>query len=610
MAARTIPPRSQVAVNRLWNAESVFPNRDAWRAELQAVSGALPQLTAFPGTLGQSPARLAEWFEVSSALRRRVSKLFFYARMSQACDTGDQEAIGMTGQASGLGSRLGAARSFATPEMLTIGETTLIQWCEQEPRLAPYRHYFANLFRQQQHVRSAEVEEVLALAREPFDQVDNTEEMLTSADTQFDPVRISPRKTAPLAQSNISTYLDNPDREIRRQAWENYADGYLRLKNTLTSNYLAAVKRDVFLARARRYDSALGASLFTDNIPQAVFDNLITTYRSNIPTWHKYWAIRRKALGVDTLHPYDIWAPLTSKPPVVRYEQAVEWICAAMKPLGDDYVRAVRRGSLEDRWVDVYPTQGKAQGAFSFGTYDTYPFIMMSYDDNLGAMSTLSHELGHSMHSYLTNKTQPYVYSDYSLFVAEVASNFHQAMTRAYLFKTNNDPRFQINILEEAMNNLHRYFFIMPTLARFELEVHTRIETGKAVTAGDLIALMVDLFAEGYGSEMHIDRERVGITWAQFGHLYNNYYVFQYATGISAAHHLSRRILDGVPGAAENYVKFLSAGNSLYPADALKLAGVDMTRPDAVETTFGILAGYVDKLGELTGELTSQRSAR
>ncbi len=602
MAARTIPPRSEVAVNRLWNAESVFPNREAWRGELQAISEALPQLASFPGTLKQSPSRLAEWFEVSSALKRRMSKLFFYARMSQACDTGDQEATGMTGQASGLGSRLGAATSFAVPEMLAIGEASLMQWCEQESRLAQYKHFFADLFRQQQHVRSAEVEELLALAREPFDQVDNTEEMITSADMQFEPVRVSPRKTTPLAQSNISTYLDNPDREIRRQAWENYADGYLRLRNVLTSNYLASVKRDVFLARGRRYGSALDASLFADNIPQAVFDNLIATYRRNIPTWHKYWAIRRKALGVETLNPYDIWAPLTSKPPVVRYEKAVEWICEGLKPLGKEYVEAVRRGCLEDRWVDVYPTQGKSQGAFSYGTYDTYPFIMMSYDDNLGAMSTLAHELGHSMHSYLTRKTQPYVYGDYSLFVAEVASNFNQAMTRAHLFKTHPDPVFQINIIEEAMNNLHRYFFIMPTLARFELEVHTRIEAGKSVTSGDLISLMVDLFAEGYGSEMHIDRERVGITWAQFGHLYNNYYVFQYATGISAAHHLSRRILDGVPDAAENYVKFLSTGSSLYPVDALKLAGVDMAQPDAVETTFGILAGYVDKLGELTGK--------
>ncbi|MEZ4671764.1 MAG: M3 family oligoendopeptidase [Anaerolineae bacterium] len=379
---------------------------------------------------------------------------------------------------------------------------------------------------------------------------------------------------------------------------ENYADTYLSFKNTLTSNYLASVKRDVFLARARNYKGALEASLFQNNIGREVFDNLIATYRKNIPTWHKYWAIRRKALGVDTLNPYDIWAPIAKKPPKVPYKKAVAWICEGMKPLGKAYVDALRRGCLEERWVDVYPNKGKSAGAFSFGTYDTHPFIMMSYDDGLGALSTLAHELGHSMHSYHSSK-QPYIYADYSLFVAEVASNFNQAMTRAHLFKTNSDPDFQIAVIEEAMNNLHRYFFIMPTLARFELEVHERIERGEAVTADDLITLMTDLFSEGYGKEMHVDRERVGITWAQFGHLYANYYVYQYATGISAAHALSGRILDGVPGAAENYIKFLSAGSSLYPVDALKLGGVDMATPEAVERTFAVLASYVDRLEKL-----------
>jgi oligoendopeptidase F len=448
-------------------------------------------------------------------------------------------------------------------------------------------------------VRSAEVEEVLAMAGEPFGQTDNTYDMLTDADLQFKPVVVNGEEM-PLAQSTIDTFLDGADRDARRQAWENYADTYLSMKNTLTSNYLASAKRDVFYARARNYGTALEASLFQNNIPKEVFHNLIDTYRKNIPTWHKYWAIRRKALGVETLEPYDIWAPIAKKPPVVSYEQAVQWISEGMQPLGKDYVGVLRNGCLEERWVDVYPTKGKSAGAFSFGTYDTAPYIMMSFDDSLGAMSTLAHELGHSMHSYLTRKTQPFVYGDYSLFVAEVASNFNQAMTRANLFKVNSDADFQIAVIEEAMSNLHRYFFIMPTLARFELEVHTRIEDGKSVTAGDLIGLMADLFSEGYGSEMHVDRDRVGITWAQFGHLYANYYVYQYATGISAAHALAGRIQDGMPHAVENYLKFLSSGSSVYPVDALKLAGVDMATPEAVERTFEVLAGYVDKLGELT----------
>lgn len=594
-----VPPRSQVAKEHTWNAESVFPSHDAWAAELAAVSDALSTLTPFQGALN-SVQTLADWLETSEALHRRVDTLMFYARMSQAVETTNQTAIGMSGQAGALASRFGAAASFALPEILALGEATVMGWVKSEPRLSIYAQAFGDLFRKQQHVRSAEVEEVLALTQEPFGQVDNTEEMLTGADLKFRAATTSGGEQIELSQGNLETLLESPDREARRTAWEAYQDGYLAYKNTLASNYIASVKRDVFYMRTRRYPSSLGAALFAENIPTEVYTNLIETYKKNLPTWHKYWAIRRKALGVETLNPYDIWAPLTTQSPVVSYQQAVDWICEGMEPLGEAYVDALRQGCLQDRWVDIYPNQAKTSGAFSYGTYDTHPFIMMSFDNGLSAMSTLAHELGHSMHSYYTRKNQPFVYGDYSLFAAEVASNFNQAMVRANLFKTQDDRNFQIAIIEEAMNNIHRYFFIMPTLSRFELEVHERVEQGKGVTADDMIGLMADLFSEGYGGEMHIDRDRVGITWAQFGHLYSNFYVFQYATGISAAHALAGRILEGAPGAADDYLKFLSAGSSLYPVDALQMAGVDMRTPEAVERTFAVLADYVDRLEQLT----------
>ena len=594
-----VPPRSQIAKEHTWNAESVYPSPEAWAEELKAVSDALPTLTPFQGNLN-SAAALADWLETSEGLVRRMYNLVFYARMSQAVETSNQAAGSMSGQAMSFASRLGASLAFAQPEILALGESTVMEWVRSEPRLSAYEHYFSDLFRQQQHVRSGEVEEVLAMAGEPFSQIDNTEEMLTAADLKFGKVTTSSGEQIELSQGNIDTFMEDPDREARRTAWEAYQDGYLAMKNTLASNYLASVKRDVFYARTRRYASSLEAALFTDNIPTEVYYNLIETYKKHIPTWHRYWAVRRKALGVETLHPYDIWAPLTEQKPVVSYEQAVDWICEGMGPLGDEYVSALRQGCLQDRWVDIYPNQAKTSGAFSYGTYDTYPFIMMSYDNGLSAMSTLAHELGHSMHSYYTQHNQPFAYSDYPLFLAEVASNFNQAMVRANLFKTNNDPNFQIAVIEEAMNNIHRYFFIMPTLSRFELEVHERIECGEGVTADDMIELMADLFSEGYGSEMHVDRERVGITWAQFGHLYRNFYVFQYATGISAAHALAGRILEGTPGAADRYLKFLSAGSSVYAANTLEMAGVDMRTPEAVEQTFAVLADYVDRLADLT----------
>lgn len=595
-----VPPRSQIAQEHTWNAESVYTTPQDWATELKAVSDALPTLRSFQGKLDNANT-LADWLETSESLARRVNKLTFYARMSQAVETTNQEAIGMVGQAGALASRFGASVAFAQPEILARGEATVMGWVRSEPRLSIYAHAFGDLFRQQQHVRSGEVEEVLAMASEPFAQVDNTEEMLTSADLKFRTVTTPSGEQIELSQGNINTLLESSDREVRRTAWEAYQDGYLAMKNTLASNYLASVKRDVFYMRVRGYASSLDAALFADNIPSEVYFSLIETFKKNIPTWHKYWAIRRKALGVESLHPYDIWAPLTDQKPSVTYQQAVDWICEGMKPLGESYVNALRQGCLQDRWVDIYPNQGKTAGAFSYGTYDTYPFIMMSFDNGLSAMSTLAHELGHSMHSHFTRKNQPFVYGDYSLFAAEVASNFNQAMVRANLFKTHSDLNFQVAMIEEAMNNIHRYFFIMPTLSRFELEVHQRVERGEGVTADDMIELMADLFGEGYGGEMHVDRERVGITWAQFGHLYSNFYVFQYATGISAAHALAGRILDDTPGAAEDYLKFLSAGSSLYPVDALQLAGVDMRTPEAVERTFAVLADYVDRLDQLTG---------
>jgi oligoendopeptidase F len=595
----SLPPRSAVDKAYTWNAESVFPDVAAWQAEFQAVKAALPALEKFEGHLADGPHMLADFFETVTGLERCATKLYFYARMNLACETTDQASAGMTGQAGSLMAAFGGMAAFAQPELLQIGEEKLMGWVRDEPRLKTLAHYIQNLFRQQAHVRSGEVEELLALAGEPFGQVDQTEEALTSADMKFGPAVNESGAAVEVAQGTIDTILGEADRDARRTAWESYADGYLAMKNTLASNYLASVKRDVFYMRARRYDSSLEAALFEHNIPKQVFYSLIETYRKHIPTWHRYWAIRRKILGVETLHPYDIWAPLAKEQPVVPYTQAVEWIAEGMLPLGKDYVNTLRNGCLEERWVDVYPNQGKTAGAFSYGTYDTHPFILMSYDDNLGALSTLAHELGHSMHSFYTRKHQPHIYGSYSLFAAEVASNFNQAMVRAHLFQANPDPNFQIAVIEEAMNNIHRYFFIMPTLARFELEVHERIEQGKPVTADDMIGLMADLFSEGYGSEMQVDRERVGITWAQFGHLYSNFYVFQYATGISAAHALCGKILEGEAGAVERYLGFLGAGSSQYPVDALKQAGVDMSTPEAVERTFGVLASYVDRLEQL-----------
>ncbi len=599
MSTTTVPPRGEVPVEYTWNAESVYPSTAAWEAEYQGIAAALPAFARFGGRLGESPATLLQALAAYEDLARRTGKLLFYARMSYSVDTANQAAATLQGKAMGLVGQVRAATAFVEPELVALGSATLLRWLQEEPRLTIYGHYVANLLRRQPHLRSGEVEELLGLLADPFGATATTADMLTSADFRFAPARAEDGTELELAQGTLDTILAGADREARRTAWEHYCDTYLAFKNTLANNYVASIKQSVFRMRARRHASTLEASLFENNVPLEVFQRLVEVFRRNLPTWHRYWALRRRALGVATLHPYDIWAPLVAGKPEVDYHQAVEWIAAALAPLGEDYVATIRRGCLEQRWVDVCPNRGKMAGAFSYGSPGTHPFIMLSYDSTLESVSTLAHELGHSLHSYLTWKTQPMVYSDYSLFLAEVASNFHQAMLRAYLLEHNPDPVFQIAVIEEAMSNLHRYLFIMPTLARFELEMHERVERGEGLAADLMNERMADLFGEAYGGEMHVDRPRVGITWATFSHLYADYYVYQYATGISAANALSRRILAGTPGAVADYRKFLSAGSSLYPLDALKLAGVDLTTPAPVEAAFEILASLVDRLDKL-----------
>lgn len=592
-----VPAHSEIAPEYTWNAPSLFPSVQVWETEFRDIEAGLSQLKTPDSARGS--AGMYDALQKIESILRRAAKLMVYASMSYSVDSGNHAAASMNDRVHGLIGSVMAATSFLDPYLLALGQETLDRWMEEDPRLAIYQHYMENLFRRREHVRSAEVEEVIGMLASPFSGPNVTYNALTDADFKFAPAIGADGHEIPVAQGTIDAILTGPDREARRTGWQNYHDGYVAFKNTLANTLAASIRQNVFKARARGHASTLEASLFEYNIPVEVFHNLIDVFKKNLPTWHRYWLLRRKALVVDTLHPYDVRATFSGDKPRIEYRQAVDMISEGLSPMGEDYVHALRHGCLVDRWVDVYPNIGKGAGAFSTGSQGTLPFICMSYTDDVESLSTLAHELGHSMHSYLTWRKQPFIYSDYSLFIAEVASNFHQAMVRAHLLRTTTNRSFQLSLLQEAMSNFHRYFFIMPTLARFELEVHQRAERGEALTADGMIRLMADLFAEGYGGEVNMDHDRVGITWATFGHLYHDYYVYQYATGISAANALSSRILSGAPGAVQDYLSFLSAGSSVYPLDALKMAGVDLTKPEAVEETFGVLRGYVDRLEKL-----------
>ncbi len=597
---KAMPARSEVPLKETWDLAHIFATPADWEAGLKDLETRIPQIAAFNGRLVEGAATVLTYFRALESAFRLGSRVIVYAMLGSAADTTDQTATARVGQARSVLGRLNAAASFSDPELMVIGFDRLREWMQGEPALQVYAHYLERLEKRQPYVRSSDVEEVLALAGEPLGTSRGVYAMLTDADMKFAPARSEDGTEHEVGQGTIDSLTHGTDREARRTAFQNYADGYLAHKNTLAAVLTGAVQGDVFRMRARGYHSSLEASLIPNLIPTEVFHSLIDTFKKNLPTWHRYWEIRRRAFGYDEVHWYDTAAPLTTAPPAVSFEQAVDWISAGMRPLGEDYVADLRRGCLDERWVDYAVNKGKSQGAFSSGTYDTPPYILMSWAGDLFSMSTLAHELGHSMHSYYSRKTQPYVYSHYSLFVAEVASNFNQAMTRAHLFETNPDRNFQIALIDEAMSNFRRYFFIMPTLARFELEMHERVEQGRPVNADILIGLCADLFQEGFGNTLQLDRDRMGIEWAEFGHLYANFYVYQYATGIAAAQALANGVLaDKSGGAGGRYRDFLAAGGSMYPLDALKLAGIDMTTPEPVESAFAALAGIVDRLETL-----------
>ena len=595
-----VPPRDEISLKHRWNDTSLFPNTKAWSKEYKAIVEVLDTFKKDYANFNTSAADLAETLDAAFTLTNRAEKVYLYAGMAHNVDMADGDAAGRLSQARSLFSQVSARLAFLEPAILKLGEGTLKSWIQTEPDLAKYEHYFDNLLRKAKNIRSEEVEELLGMLRDPFSGVSAASGFLRNADFVFKPSADAHGEEVEITQGNYAKILTNPDRELRQTTWENYYDKHLEFKNTLTTNLETSIKQNLFLMRTRGHASTLEASLFEHNIPVEVFHNLMGTFQAQLPVWHRYFAIRRKILGVDTLHPYDMWAPLSADKPDVSYEQAVKWICEGMTPMGEHYVEVMRRGCLEERWVDIYPNQGKRQGAFSSGTAGTHPFIVMSFNNTLLSLSTLAHELGHSMHSYHARHSQPLVYSDYSLFIAEVASNFNQAMVREHLLDNGSDPSFKIAVIEEAMANFFRYFFIMPTLARFELEMHERVENGEGLSADILIERMADLFQEGYGEEVHVDRERVGITWATFGHLYTDYYVYQYATGISGAHALAARVLSGEDGAVEDYLEFLRAGSSRYPLDALSMAGVNLREPQPVKKTFAQMGDMVDLLDELT----------
>jgi oligoendopeptidase F len=589
-----IPERSEVDVQYTWDAESIFATPEDWEAAYEALPAALDALDAYRGKLGQDT--LLDWFKASEAAQKAVQDINQYAFMFSTVDATCQPAAARTSRATNLYSRYLAAVSFAEPEILKIGMETLNAWMDASPELAVYRHSLEQLEKTREHVRSPEVQKLMGEVMACFGAPSNTHSLLSNAEIPFRHAVDSSGESHEVIQPTIGGLLSSPDRSLRQSAWESYADGYLAFKQSIAACFDSGVRQNVFVAKAFNYSSAVDHAMDSFRMPTEVIHTTLAAYRANLGTWHRYYALLKEILGVDSLKPWDIKAPIGSDAPVVPYSQAIDWICEAMAPLGSEYVDPMRKGLVEDRWVDVYPNRGKGMGAFSSGHQGTRPFIFMSYDDRLTGMSTLAHELGHSMHSYLAWQHQPAVYAGCG---SEVPSNFNQAMTRALLLDRYADPSFQIAVIEEALANFHRYFLIMPVIAAFELEAHSRVEQGQALTADSLNTLMFDLLSEAYGPAMDLSdcKDRLGVMWAQFPtHIYGCIFMFLYTVGIAGAHALSSPILQGDQAAAQRYLEYLKGGASRTELDGLKHAGVDITGPEPINSAFGVLNGLIDRL--------------
>lgn len=593
--------REDVPVECTWNRESVYPSWEVWQKDYEATSVGLDELMEFSGKLNGGPQVLLDWFQIYNKYYCQVYKLWAFSSMATRVDSGDEQAKAHSSQAVSLYAKFYTITAFANPELQEIG-AELFTWIAEEPRLVEYKHFVDNLLRLQPHQRSAEVEEILGMVESPAASVFQTYTELTNTDMTFSDAIDSQGVNHPVHQATVTpTGIQSTDRERRRTAWESFADAHLGMQNTLASNHLAMMKYYQMLAKSRSYDSVLEMRLSPPNLPVEVFYNLIETFQNNLHIFHHYWEVKRRILKVDRIYPYDLWAPIVQRPIVIPYRQAVNLICEALAPLGEEYVDTVRQACIEDRWVDYAPNKGKAQGAASqLAIGEMPPFIVLSYQDDIKSLSILAHELGHSLQNHYQNQHLPVIYNDYRVSsdaIAETASNFHQAMVRAYLRECKKDDRdFQIGMIDEAMLNLHRYLFIMPTLSRFELEVFTRLERDEPLNAEIFNSIMAELYAEGYGDTLDDDPARTSITWAQFSHLYWPFYTFQYAVGISAAETLAEGIISGEAHAVDNYLEFLKKGASMYPFDLWKLAGVDMSTPEPVEKAFAALSDIVDQL--------------
>ncbi|MDC0704067.1 MULTISPECIES: oligoendopeptidase F [Priestia] len=592
---KKLPSRSEIKVEDTWKLEDIFASDDAWEKEFEEVKALIPQMEKFKGKLGESAQTLYDALQEQDELTMRVSKLYTYAHMRYDQDTTNSFYQGLNDRIKTLYTQIASALSYVTPEILSIEESKIKQYMAEHKELKLYAHALDEITRERPHILSESEEALLAQASEVLGSSSNTFGMLNNADLEFPSIKDENGEEVEITHGRYIRFLESSDRRVREEAFKAVYERYGKFKNTFASTLSGTVKKDNFSARVRHYNSARHSALSTNNIPEEVYDNLVKTVNDNLHLLHRYIDLRKKVLGIEELHMYDLYTPLVKDVKMeVTYEEAKDYILKGLKPLGEDYLNVLKEG-FENRWVDVHENKGKRSGAYSSGTYGTNPYILMNWQDNVNNLFTLAHEFGHSVHSYYTRKTQPYPYGDYSIFVAEVASTCNEALLNDYLLKTIDDEKQRLYLLNHYLEGFRGTVFRQTMFAEFEHDVHMRAQNGEPLTPELLTKLYYDLNKKYFGDNLVIDEE-IGLEWARIPHFYYNYYVYQYATGFSAAAALSKQILEEGNAAVERYVGFLKSGSSDYPIEVLKKAGVDMTTSQPIEEA---LAVFEEKLTEM-----------
>ncbi|WP_343118137.1 oligoendopeptidase F [Romboutsia sp. MSSM.1001216sp_RTP31141st1_F12_RTP31141_220114] len=586
--------RSKIEDKFKWNLEQMYKNKDAVEKDISKVKELIQKAKEYKGKLAESFENLYNALNISEQASRLLQNLYVYTHMKQHEDTRINENQGLATKTDMLATELSTATSYMVPEIIAIEEEKLKEFMKDE-KLSFYEKHIKEILREKPHTLSESEEEILAAASDITKVSEDVYDMFSFADLEFPEIEDEEGNKVKLTHSNYSVFLKSKNPRVRKDAFEAMYLVYGKYKNTFASTLYGGIKSEIFYSKIRKYKSALEASLFQDDISVDVYNNLIKAVDESLPTLNKYVDLKKMFLGLEEIHMYDLYVPLTDKFDMkITYEEAKEIILNALKPLGDEYLKLIQR-AFDERWIDVYENEGKQGGAYSWGSYDSHPYILMSYKDDLNSLFTLIHELGHSMHSYYSRTTQPYIYSSYKIFVAEVASTLNELLLINYLLENSKSKEETLYLLNYYLEQFRTTVYRQTMFAEFEKITHESVESGEPLTAKEFTDIYYKLNEKYYKESCVVD-EQIGLEWARIPHFYSNFYVYKYATGFSAASALSKQILEEGKPAVERYIEFLKSGGSEYPLDQLRKAGVDMEKKESVEEALQIFKGLVDKL--------------